>query len=190
MGTVLLTCLFGVLLLLLVWRLLDTNVLGRNQSASRFEHFVRSLIVLMENGGYLTVKRRKSDVSFRLQRVSGVENSALIRVEIPRAPWSDAALPALKDAFSREKVDFRHTGAETALEPNITIDLPVDDIWRERAGSEGARVAHVVLRAASIPSDARFDLDLIGARSNRMSRHYRKLREERKARRKSSLVSY
>jgi len=169
-----------VVLALLLWRLLGANVLGRNQGWGDFEHFVRSLIVLMEDSGYLTVEGRGVDISFRFRRVSSHGDGALIRLEIPRALWSDAALSTLKESFIDRVVTARDAEPPGTGAPLLAIDISIDDIWSDAAGAEGACAAHLVLQAASIPADARFDFDLIGKRSDRMSRRYRRLRAERR----------
>lgn len=165
----------------LVWRLLGANVLGRNQGWSDFEHFVRSLLVLMEDGGVLTVHGRGVDVDLRFRRISSDGDAALIRLEIPRANWSEAALSTLREEFREQKVPAGNTEYSQGPPPLLAIDIPVADIWSDDAGAEGARLAHLVLSAACISSDVRFDFDFVGTRSDRMTRRYRRLRAERRA---------
>lgn len=168
----------GFLGLLLLWRLLGANVLGRNGGRGDLEHWVRSLLLIVEDGGLLTVEDQSSDVRLQFVRRSSSGDSALLELQVPRAPWSEPALPELESALASNDldVDCPVTG-EDSSDLVAKVRIPVPSIWEEWSGAKGARAAQLVLDALAVPRDARLHLDLVGSRINRLPARRQFLRE-------------
>jgi hypothetical protein len=162
----------GFAILGVVWlilRFMGSNILGRGKSRSDFSHAVRSLLVLMENGGVLRVRHRGSKTEFNFVREAGTDESAELLLVIPRAEWSEKANAALRQAFDTHGYKASFDGKNLA-----EIRIGSTDIWDEASGARGARAAHILVDALSIPRDARFDLALLGPMSRRIALRHAK----------------
>lgn len=163
--------------LVAIWKLLGWQPLGRNRTREDFEHGIKSLLILKENGGFLHVQQRGSGLAFDIIRAEGGDNDALLVLRVPRAPWSEEHGKQLCEVFESHQIEARlvkEPGSETLAE----VQIPVENIWEEWCGAKGARAAHLLLDAVALPRDARFDLSLHGAPSKRGLARERRIRQE------------
>jgi len=168
----------GLLCILLLWRLLGANVLGRNRRRGDLEHWVRSLLLIVEDGGLLTVEDQSSGIRFQLVRQSGSADSALLELQVPRASWSESALAQLERVLASHDLDADcPVTGEDSTDLVAKVRIPVPSIWEEWSGAKGARAAQLVLDALSVPRDTRLHLDLVGPRINRLPARRKFIRE-------------
>lgn len=158
-----------------VWAFFNANVFWRRRRRSDISHAIRSLLVLLEDGGWLAIKERGSAIVLRAIREKGVGSVATLNLRIPNEQWSVGAegeLRKLCDAHGYEG-DFE---SSSARDPLCEIQLLVEDIWSASSGASGARLVNLVLDALGVERDARFKLDLVGRRSRRLVDRERALR--------------
>jgi hypothetical protein len=163
-------------ILVAAWKLLAWQAVARNRGRMDFEHHIKSLLVVNENGGSLHVKHRGSDVVIDLFRAEGEGDEALLVVRVPRAPWSEQHGRELYGVFESNLLDVRivqEPGSKTLVEARI----PVKNIWEDWCGAESARALHLALDALGVPRGAKFDLSLLGAPSQRWRTRKEQLRE-------------
>lgn len=167
----------AIVALIAVWFVLGAQPLGRNQGREDFEHFAYSLLVLMENGGALHVRRRGSDMVFDLVRAEGDDTSAVVLLRVPRAAWSSAYCEKLRETFDCHGLDVSliEDGGSPSL---MEVRIPVPNVWEEWSGAASARAAHLLLDTLGVAGDARFDFSLVGARSKRALAREKQLRRE------------
>jgi hypothetical protein len=154
----------SIILLVALRKFLGSQVHGKNLRREDFERRVRSLLLLMEDGGILHVKHRGSPVYFDFMRSQGCADAATVTVEVPRTAWSEAHQARMYDVFVSNNFDARQDVSSSTL---AQVRVPVDDIWVVWSGAKAARAAHLLLDVLGVPKDARFDLALRGARSTR-----------------------
>lgn len=166
----------GIFVLVAIWKFLGWQPLGRNRGREDFEHGIKSLLILKENGGSLHVQQRGSDMAFDFVRAEGRANDTLLLLRIPRALWSEQHCKELSDAFSSHQFEAQLVGNDSQTLAEVRI--PVQDIWEEWCGARGARAAHLLLDTIGVPRDARFDLSLHGNPSRRGLARERQLRQQ------------
>jgi hypothetical protein len=170
---ILIVGLMGLAIIWLVFRFLGSNFCGRRRSRADFANGIRSLLLMMENGGVLKIRHRGSSVEFEFVRTKGSDDAAELELVIPRRTWSVQAFSKLQKLLDEEALDssIDHDAGSKDL---ARARFVVPNIWDEAASASPARVARLVVDALSIPADAEFDLRLFGTRSNRISeRHVR-----------------
>lgn len=170
----------GFAILAVLWlllRFLGSNFCGRGRSRIDFAHGIRSLLLMMENTGFLRIRHRPSTVYLDVIRASGSDRDAELLLIVPRREWSQRSESALKVLFESHDLDahFDHS-LDSEILARVSICIP--DIWAEASAASAARAACLVVDTLSIPHDAEFDLGLHGERSNRIA-------EREKARRAS-----
>lgn len=149
-----------------LWRYLGSQSLGRKQRREDLAHFVRSLLILMMNGGRLQARQRDGPVAFTLVRAEGGGGAAKVTLQIPRDTWSKVNESTLLEAAAAHGLELT-PGHERSPDSLLEIRFLVDDIWVEWSGAGVARGAHVLLEALGVPEDALFDFSLHGGRSLR-----------------------
>lgn len=166
-------------LLLALWKLLGFQILGRNQGRQDFEHFIMSLLVLMENGGLLHVQHRGTAINFDLVRESGTgTDDAVVVLRFPRAVWSNAYEEKLLQVFDSQQFEV-NVSTDPASETILDVRIPVENIWEEEwCGARAARAAHLLLDTLCVPRNARFDFTFVGERSARGLEKERQLRKQ------------
>ena len=162
------------------WMLLGWQPLGRRQRREDFEHFVKSLLIMMENGGALHIEERGSEVEFELVREQGGDDDAVVLLRVPRAEWSDEKAQQVFRVFDSNDFDTRLVENSTS-KVSVEVRVLVDNIWEEWSGAKCARAAHLLLDALSVPKNARFNLSLVGQPSKRGIAHERDLRQQGRA---------
>ncbi len=172
--------LLAIGVLVAVWKFLGWQPLGRNQRREDFEHGIKSLLILKENGGSLHVQQRGADLAFDFLRAEGGDDEALLVLRVPRAPWSEEHAKELCDVFESHRIEVRFV-QEPGSEMLAEVRIPVENIWEEWCGAKGARAAHLLLDTLAVPRDARFDLSLHGTPSKRGLTRERQLRQEGRA---------
>jgi hypothetical protein len=133
------------------------------------------MLVLLEDGGWLSIKVRGSPVTLKIIREKETDSGATLSLRVPKAPWSLGAAENLRnlcDAHGYDS-DFATGSIGDSL---CEIRLSIKDIWSPSAGASGARLANLVLDVFGIEQDARLKIDLIGRRSRRLVDRERALR--------------
>jgi hypothetical protein len=152
---------FSILALALALKLLTWQPLGKNQGWNDFEHFIRSLLIIMADGESYRLQNVGSSISLDLIRTEGSASGATILLRIPRADW------ALKNALSFQQVFSAHGyDYKTSDSPGSAwigeVRIKVDDIWAESCGAKGARAAHLLLDVLAVPHNAKFNFTAVG----------------------------
>ena len=148
------------------WKWFSSQVHGKNVGREHFERAVRSLLILLEDGGTLHVKCRGPDVTLDLVRSEESGDGATVVVKIPRAIWSESSRSKIHNALVSSAFDVQLAPDKSSMFL-AHIRVPVDDIWPVWSGAKPARAVHLVLDALDVPRDAKFDVALDGARSTR-----------------------
>jgi hypothetical protein len=159
----------------LVLAFFNVNLFGRRWPRNDLSHAVKSMLVLLEDGAWLSIKVRGSPVALRVIRENEMGSAATANLQVPRAPWSLGAgekLRQLCDAHGYEGC----FGTESVSDPLCEIRLSVKDIWSPSAGAPGARLTNLVLDALGVEQHARLKIDLVGKRSRRLVDRERALR--------------
>lgn len=151
----------------LLWAFFNANVFWRRRRRSDISHAIRSLLLLLEDGGWLSIKERGSPIVVRVVREKNVGRAATLILQVPNAPWSLPSEEKLRKLCDGHGYQGKFE-SESATKPLCEIHLPVEDIWSESAGAPGARLVNLVLDAVGGKQDARFKLDLVGRRSRRL----------------------
>ena len=143
--------------------------LGKNQGREDFEHGVRTLLLLLKDGGSLQVQQRGAETHLRFVRIGGADPQATVVLRVPRAEWSSGSAHKLHETLVASGYQARvlnDEGSQTLLE----VCIPVENIWDRWSGLSSARAAHLLLDQLGISASARFDFTLTGPRSTRMIR--------------------
>ena len=154
--------------------------MGRNQGREDFEHGIKSLLILKENGGSLHVQQRGSQLSLDLLRAEGGDDDAVVLLRVPRSPWSEGCAEKLSETFDAHDLDAS-IAEEQDSQVLAEVRIRVEDIWEESCGAKGARAAHLLLDSLSVPRDARIDCTLHGVVSKRWREHQKRLRQAERA---------
>lgn len=160
-----------------VWALFNVNAFGRSKARSDLGHAVKSLLVLMDDSGHLSIRARHSPIALRMFR-EGDDRAASLVLQVPMAEWSQGAETALRtlcDVQDYEASIDREPGAEILCSIRIPAE---EDIWSPAAGAAGARVANLVLDALGAARDVRLRFDYVGKRSRRLMDREMALRGE------------
>ena len=161
--------LIAAVALWLLFRFLGSNYFGRGKTRADFGHAIRSLLLLMDEGGILRIHQQGSEVQFDFVRASGSDDAADLVLLIPRASWSLAVESNLEKVFDANEFDTSFS-AEQPEGVLCKVRMHVSDIWDEACGARAARAAHLLVDTASIARDAKFDFALLGERSNRIAK--------------------
>ena len=149
-----------------LWIYMGKQPLGKNRRREDFEHGMRSLLILMEDGGSLHVRDRSSGLAFDFVRAEGTNGAATALLQVPRTSQTEAKCSELHEAFVNNGFEarlFKDTDSGMVLEARI----PAEDIWAACSGAKGGRAANLLLDVLGVPQDARFDLSLSGHHSAR-----------------------
>jgi hypothetical protein len=164
----------AVLALVVAWRFLTWQPLGKKQTRFAIEHQVKSLLLTRENAGWLDIRHRTSPFRLRIFRESGEGAAAELLVSVPREPWSAGRAAELalilerhNCAFATQQDQLRHQAS--CLE--VTIQIP--NIWDEAAGAGPAHITRLVLDFFGIGPSELFDVRLEGEASRRLINHLR-----------------
>lgn len=165
-----------VLLGCAVWVFFNANVFWRRRRRSDIGHAIRSLLVLLEDGGWLSIKVRDSPIHLQLVREKGVDSIATLNLQIPKEVWSLVAEQRIRGLCEAQGYEgtFEALSNRNRL---CEIRLSVDDIWGASAGASGARLVNLVLDALGASQSVRLKLDLVGTRSRRLVQREKVLRE-------------
>jgi hypothetical protein len=159
-----------------VWAFFNVNVFWRNQRRADIGHVIKSLLVLLDDGGYLSIRAKGSPIELRVIRDKGTSSGATLTLRVPMEEWSERAAEKLRtlcDAHDYES----HFGARPGSDILCEIQVLVDDIWSPSAGASGARLVNLVLDALGASHDVRLKFDLVGPRSKRLIERERALRD-------------
>jgi hypothetical protein len=163
-----------------VWAFFNANVFWRRKKRSDIGHAVKSLLVLLEDGGRLSIRERSSPIKLIMVRETAPDSAVVLSLHIPREPWSSPAEENIRTLC--ESHGYEGTFATGAASHSLCeIRVPVRDIWNPSAGAQGARLVNLVLDALGVAQGARFKLDLIGIRSRRLLDREKALRMEQQA---------
>lgn len=153
-----------------VWAFFNANVFWRNQRRADIGHAIKSLLVLLEDGGYLSVKAKGSPIVLRVIRDKGKTSSgAALTLRIPMEEWSARADEKLRTLCDAHDYDS-HFGSRPGSDVLCEVQLLVEDIWSPPAAAGGARLMNLVLDALGASHDVRLKFDLVGPRSRRLAR--------------------
>lgn len=158
-----------------IWAFFNANVFWRRRRRTDISHAIRSLLVLLEDGGWLSIKDRGSPIVLKVIREKGVGPVATMSLQVPREQWSlgaEGELRKLCDSHGYEAGFERRSVSD----PLCEIRLSVADIWSPSSGATGSRLVNLVLDALGVKQNARFKLDLVGRRSRRLVDRERTLR--------------
>ena len=137
----------------------------RNLGQDSLPDLIRALLIKKENGGFVRISFRESDIWFSLERVSGSDVSAVLALRIPRREWTDVIVDKLRDAFESNGFDYRDEDDNPSLIGRVWI--PIEDIWSKSSGAKGAHAARLLIDAIGLGRDAKFDADDEGQPSRR-----------------------
>lgn len=149
---------------------LGSQAPGRNKSRYDFQHGIRGLLILRENGGYMSIEHAASSRFLRVYREAGEAPDALLMIRVPSLPEQQAAEGTVRATLDSQGFTFT---TETAPLPGLAIPVPIPDIWAKDAGAPAARVAHLVLDSWGLGPDEKFHLRLEGRGSWRGMKHMR-----------------
>jgi hypothetical protein len=164
------------LVALAVWAFFNANVFWRNQVRADIGHAIKSLLVLLEDGGYLSVKAKGSPIVLRVIRDKGASSGAALTIRVPMEEWSERAEEKLRTLCDAHDYDS-HFGARPGSDVLCEIQVLVEDIWSPSAGAGGARLVNLVLDALGASHDMRLKFDLVGPRSRRLIERERALQD-------------
>lgn len=149
-----------------LWAVYRINVFWRRQGRLDISHAIHSALVMLENGGWLSIRERGSQIALKVIRERGSSTAATLNLQIPREPWALSAEVKLRELCRSH--DFDCTFPATGDGPLCEIRLAVADIWSDSAGATGGRLVNLVLDALGAQQEARFKIDLVGRRSRRL----------------------
>lgn len=159
-----------------VWAFFNVNVFWRNQRRADIGHAIKSLLVLLQDGGHLSIKAKGSQVALRLIRNKSADSGATLTLRVPMEEWSERAAEKLRTLCDAHDYDSRF-GTRSGSDALCEIEIPVEDIWSPSAGAGGARLVNLVLDALGASRDVRLKFDLVGPRSRRLLERERALRD-------------
>src|SRR5437867_153754 len=117
-----------VLLVLGLWKFLGSQVHGKNLGREGFERGVRSLLILLKDGGRLHVKHRDSPVCFDFVRSEGSANCATVILEVPRTAWSEAHRARMHEVLVAN--NFEVLVCDDISSSTVAqVRVLVEDIW-------------------------------------------------------------
>jgi hypothetical protein len=160
----------AVVALVSLYKFLGSQAPGRNRSRFDFQHSIRGLLILRENGSYMSIKHATSARFLRVYREAGEASEALLMVRVPSLPEVQAAEEAVRATLDRQGLQF--TNEATPLS-GLAIPVRIPDIWAQEAGAPAARVAHLILDSWGLGADERFHLRLEGQGSWRAMKRMR-----------------
>ncbi len=163
---------------ILLWIFFNSNLLGRGKKRRDLEHAVRSLLVLMGDGGTLRIRVKRSPVVLMLIRESGTDSQAVLLLRVPLATWSEAAKKQIDEMIAAH--GYTAIPGCDAFDAVSAIRIVVDDIWKPWAGASGARLIHLVLDALEVKHESLLDFALLGERTSRLIEHEREIRRARR----------
>ena len=149
---------------------LGSQAPGRNKSRFDFQHTIRGLLILRENGSYMNIKHSTSGRFLRVYREAGHDPEALLMVRVPSLPEVQAAEETVRATLDRQGLQFTN---EAGPLPGLAIPVRIPDIWAQDAGAAAARVAHLILDSWGLGPDERFHLRLEGQGSWRAMKRMR-----------------
>lgn len=119
-----------------------------------FESWVHHLLLMKKDGGTVTLSHCGSPLTLRFRRDAGTKRGCDVLVEVPRAPWSEAKLDALRETLERHEIAAvpQPDDADVLL----CVRLNVPDIWDRASGAAAARVGQHLFEALGLDRNARF----------------------------------
>jgi hypothetical protein len=87
----------------------------KGRSRYDLEHFIQSVLVTREDGGWLDVAHRASPRRIRIIRASGDDSAAEVVLAIPRATWSQPKAEQLARMFEQQGISFTTDPGSFAL---------------------------------------------------------------------------
>ena len=149
---------------------LGSQAPGRNRSRFDFQHAIRGLLILRQNGSYMNIKHTTSGRFLRVYREAGEAPEALLIVRVPSVPEVQAAEGIVRATLDSQGLQFTNEAAPLA---GLAIPVRILDIWAQEAGAPAARVAHLILDSWGLGADEKFHLRLEGQGSWRATKHMR-----------------
>lgn len=133
----------------------------RNIDRSRFGHWYRSLIRLYEPDAQIDVVQRHGPLTFTLLRRGGDVKRCWAVLRLPHSTCTGEQLDAIRFAIASEPSVLILSEGPPALE----IQISIADIWSSKAADVIVWVTEHVLGILRVPTDARFDFEFSGERS-------------------------
>jgi len=159
-----------------LWKLLAMQFGVKGRSRYDLEHFIQSVLVTREDGGWLDVAHRASPRRIRIIRASGDDSAAEVVLAIPRATWSQPKAEQLARMFEQQGISFTTDPGSFVQEDSLMearVEIP--SIWTGSAGAKPARVAHLVLDTFDVGPAELLDVRLEGLPSDRWREHREEL---------------
>jgi len=150
--------------------LLTSDVYGRRQRMSDFPNAIRTVLLLMGDGGRLHAQQVGSPFRLDFVRSEGDQDGAMISIEVPRAEWSAGREEEIcrvleKNGFGQE------LSSRSSANFHIGLSLRIQNIWDEGCTARPARAAQLIASAfGADPNTARFRFRLVGPRARRISK--------------------
>jgi len=153
----------GGVLLWIVARITIGNV-----DSSAFQQGLRRLAGSMRNGSAVEIYHRGSRAFVRVRRCGEEPRGVVLRVEVPRASWSEpyaAEITAAAEGLGVEPIDLSEQPAVL-----LAFDTYAPAVRDYAAGTHAARLAQAVFAALGVPKEARYRMRLEGDPSSRVWR--------------------
>lgn len=149
-----------------LWAVYRINLFWRRQGRFDISHAIYSSLVMLENGGWLSIKERGSQIALKVIRERGSNTAATLNLQVPRETWAMSAEERLRELCRNHDYNCAFPTSDDG--PLCEVRLEVANIWSDSAGAPGARLVNLVLDALGVEQDARFKIDLVGRRSRRL----------------------